>query len=266
MSISERFAITEKGSGTTPMIFIHGYGCDQNMWRLVTPHFEPNFRVILYDQIGAGNSDASAFVKSKYASLQGYADDLISICDALNLSGITVVGHSVSGMISLLAAKKRPELFEHLIMVGPSPCYLDDGAYQGGFTRESLEELLEFLEINHRGWSAQMAPVIMGNPDRPELALELESSFCRTDPEIAHHFARTTFLSDHRSDLDGVATPTLILQCDEDAIAPLTVGEYMQATMPNAQLALIHSEGHCPHISAPDLVAETIRNYLRAEP
>jgi len=266
MSISQRFSIAEKGSGTSPMIFIHGYGCDQNMWRLVTPYFEADYRVILYDQIGAGNSDTSAFVKSKYASLQGYADDLISICDSLSLSGITVVGHSVSGMISLLAAKKRPDLFKHLIMVGPSPCYLNDGDYQGGFTRESLEELLEFLEINHRGWSAQMAPVIMGNPDRPELALELESSFCRTDPDIAHHFARTTFLSDHRSDLGAVTTPTLILQCDEDAIAPVAVGEYMQATMPNAQLVLIRSEGHCPHISAPDLVATCIKDYLRSQP
>lgn len=262
MSLSQRFSITEKGSGTSPMIFIHGYGCDQNMWRLVTPYFEPSHRIILYDQIGAGNSDISAFLKSKYATLQGYADDLILICDTMGLSKITVVGHSVSGMISLLAAKKRPDLFEHLIMVGPSPCYLNDEDYQGGFTRESLEQLLEFLEINHQSWSVQMAPVIMGNHDRPELAMELESSFCRTDPDIAHHFARTTFLSDHRSDLDDVKTPSLIIQCDEDAIAPVSVGEYMQAKMPNAQLALLHSEGHCPHISAPDLVAKTIQNYL----
>jgi len=264
MSVAIRHCVNVKGSGEKPMVFLHGYGCDQNMWRLVTPRFEASHKIVLYDQMGAGNSDLSAYSKAKYANLFGYADDLIAICDEMGLKGVHVVAHSVSGMIALLAARKRPELFDRLIMVGPSPCYINDGDYAGGFSREGIDELLGFLEINHAGWSAQMAPVIMGNPDRPELGAELEASFCRTDPVIAHQFAKATFLSDHRADLTEIATPTLILQSAEDAVAPVTVGEYMNDVMVAPTLVILESEGHCPHISAPDLVSDAILDYLAA--
>lgn len=264
MSIAERHAITIRGQGEIPMIFLHGYGCDQNMWRLMTPYFEQTYKVVLYDQTGAGKSDLTAYDTAKYASLEGYADDLIAICETLKLGPMVVVAHSVSGTIALLAAKKRPELFDRLIMVGPSPCYINDGDYVGGFDRAGIQEMLEFLQLNHAGWSAHMAPVIMGNPERPELAAELEASFCQTDPTIAHEFAKATFLSDHRGDLAAVATPTLILQCDDDVIAPLTVGAHMHAVMPNAELVVLRSAGHCPHISAPLMVSEAIIDYLAA--
>jgi sigma-B regulation protein RsbQ len=262
MSLVNLHAVTIRGEGTKPMLFVHGYGCDQNMWRLLTPYFERTHKVILYDQMGAGRSDLRAYDKTKYRSLEGYADDMIAICDALELGPVTVVAHSVSGTIAIIAAKKRPELFERLIMVGPSPCYIDGDDYVGGFDRAGIEQMLEFLQLNHAGWSAQMAPVIMGNPQRPELAGELEASFCRTDPEIAHQFASATFLSDHRADLADVVTPTLILQSDEDAIAPVTVGRYMQRMMPNAEMVLLESQGHCPHISAAPMVSRAITDYL----
>jgi sigma-B regulation protein RsbQ len=264
MSVAIRHCVKIEGSGDKPIVFLHGYGCDQNMWRLVTPRFEADHKIVLYDQMGAGNSDLSAYSKTKYANLSGYADDLIAICDELELRDVRVVAHSVSGMIALLAARKRPELFDRLIMVGPSPCYIDDGDYVGGFSREGIDDLLGFLEINHAGWSAQMAPVIMGNPDRPELGAELEASFCRTDPAIAHQFAKATFLSDHRADLTEIATPTLILQSAEDVVAPVTVGEYMKNVMIAPTLVILESEGHCPHISAPDLVSDAILDYLAA--
>jgi sigma-B regulation protein RsbQ len=264
MSVAIRHCVKITGSGEKPLVFLHGYGCDQNMWRLMTPRFEADHKIVLYDQMGAGNSDLSAYSKTKYANLSGYADDLIAICDELELKDVRVVAHSVSGMIALLAARKRPELFDRLIMVGPSPCYIDDGDYVGGFSREGIDDLLGFLEINHAGWSAQMAPVIMGNPDRPELGAELEASFCRTDPVIAHQFAKATFLSDHRADLTAIATPTLILQSAEDAVAPVSVGEYMKDVMVAPTLVILESEGHCPHISAPDLVSDAILDYLAA--
>lgn len=264
MSLVERHAITVSGQGETPMVFVHGYGCDQNMWRLMTPYFEPTHKVVLYDQMGAGRSDLDAYDKAKYASLEGFADDLIAVCESLALPPAIIVAHSISGTIALLAAKRRPELFARLILVGPSPCFINDGDYIGGFDRAGIEEMLEFLQLNHAGWSAQMAPVIMGNPDQPELAAELEASFCRTDPRVARQFARTTFLSDHRADLPKVGTPTLILQCDDDVVAPLSVGNYMHAAMPHADLVILRSAGHCPHISAAPLVSETIIGYLAA--
>jgi sigma-B regulation protein RsbQ len=262
MSLIDRHAVTITGNGTKPMVFVHGYGCDQNMWRLMAPCFEDTHKVVLYDQIGAGRSDLSAYDKVKYQNLEGYADDLIAICDELALGPAIVVAHSVSGTIALLAAKKRPELFENLVMVGPSPCYINDGNYVGGFDRSDIDDMLEFLQLNHVGWSSQMAPIIMGNPDRPELAEELEVSFCRTDPQIAKQFARATFLSDHRADLPQVQTPTLILQSDDDTIAPVSVGTYMQQNMPNAQMVMLRAQGHCPHISSAPLVSEAILDYL----
>jgi sigma-B regulation protein RsbQ len=245
------------------MIFAHGYGCDQNMWRLVAPAFENDYRVVLFDHVGAGKSDLSAFDEKKYGTLDGYADDLLEICASLSLFGAVFVGHSVSAIIGILAALKEPGRFSTLVLVGPSPCYLNDGDYFGGFEGADIEGLLDFLDSNHLGWSAQMAPSIMGNPNRPELAAELENSFCRTDPDIARHFARVTFKSDNREDLMRVTTPTLILQCSEDVIAQTCVGEYVHRAMPNSEITYLKATGHCPHLSAPEETIDAIRIGLR---
>ena len=186
----------------------------------------------------------------------------MEICDELDLEDVTFVGHSVSSMIGALAAKRRPEMFANLVMVGPSPRYINDDGYVGGFAAEQIEELLDFLDSNHMGWSQAMAPTIMGNSDRPELGEELTNSFCRTDPEIAKHFARTTFTSDNRADLDGLTTRTLILQCSEDVIAPQEVGEYVHSKIPNSQLVILKATGHCPNLSAPAETIEAIRAFV----
>jgi sigma-B regulation protein RsbQ len=254
--------VVMSGHGDRNMMFAHGFGCDQNMWRLVAPAFERDFKVVLFDHVGAGCSDLSAYSREKYGSLQGYADDVVEICRELELSDVIFVGHSVSSMIGILAAKKAPELFQSLILVGPSPRYIDDGAYVGGFTAAQIEELLEFLDSNHMGWSTAMAPTIMGNPDRPELAGELTNSFCRTNPEIAKHFARTTFLSDNRADLARVRARCLILQCSEDVIAPICVGEYVQSQLPNSKLVVMKATGHCPNLSAPQETTDLIRAFV----
>ena len=220
-----------------PIMFAHGFGCDQNMWRFVTPAFEDDYRVVLFDHVGSGNSDWSAYDPARYGSLGGYAADVLEICRALDLTGVVFVGHSVSAMVGALAAIEEPERFTHLVMVGPSPRYLDDGDYIGGFSREDIDDLLESLDSNYLGWSRAMAPVIMGHPDRPHLGAELTASFCRADPEIARHFARVTFLSDNRADLAQVRTPTLVLQCSNDAIAPPAVGAYVRDAVPGSSLA-----------------------------
>ena len=246
-----------------PMIFAHGFGCDQNMWRFVVPAFEDRYRVVLFDHVGAGLSDLSAWNPRKYGRLDGYADDLLDICRELELENAVFVGHSVSAMIGALAANREPHRFESLVMVGPSPRYLDDDdGYIGGFTREDIEGLLESLDSNYLGWSSAMAPVIMGNPDRPELGEELTNSFCRTSPEIAKHFARVTFLSDNRADLPKVKARTLILQCAEDVIAPQTVGEYVHRRIPGSELVLMKATGHCPNLSAPQETVAAIRSFL----
>jgi sigma-B regulation protein RsbQ len=261
MSALARNNVKVGGRGERAMVFAHGFGCDQNMWRFVAPAFEDQFRVVLYDQVGAGRSDLSAYSRDKYASLQGYADDLVEILRELELKDVVFVGHSVSGMIGVLAARQAPELFESLVMVGPSPRYIDDDGYAGGFSSAQIEELLDFLDTNHMGWSAAMAPTIMGNADRPELGQELENSFCRTDPEIARHFARTTFTSDNRADLDGVTTRSLILQCSDDVIAPLAVGQYLHEHLPNSTLVVMRATGHCPNLSAPEETIAAIRAF-----
>jgi sigma-B regulation protein RsbQ len=250
--------------GAQPMMFAHGFGCDQNMWRLITPAFANDYRIVLFDHVGAGGSDLSAYDRGKYGSLQGYADDVLEICGELRLSQVIFVGHSVSAIIGVLAAIEEPERFAKLVLVGPSPRYLDDDGYVGGFTREDIEGLLDSLDSNYLGWSSAIAPVIMGQPDRPELAAELENSFCRTDPDIARHFARVTFLSDNRADLARVETPALVLQCSEDAIAPRSVGEYVHREMPNSALVLMKATGHCPHLSAPDETIAAMQDFLRS--
>ncbi len=246
------------------ILFAHGFGCDQNMWRFVAPAFEDEYRVVLFDHVGAGGSDLSAYRRSRYDSLQGYARDVLEICRELGLKDAVFVGHSVSAMIGALASVEEPGVFESLVLVGPSPRYVDDADYVGGFSREDIDGLLESLDSNYLGWSSAMAPVIMGNPDRPELGSELTNSFCRTDPEIARHFARVTFLSDNRADLPKVAARTLVLQCSEDVIAPRCVGEYVQRQIPGSELVLLEATGHCPNLSAPEETIAALQAFLRA--
>jgi sigma-B regulation protein RsbQ len=247
-----------------PMLFAHGFGCDQHMWRYVAPHFESRFRVVLFDQIGAGGSDLSAYEPGRYRSLDAYADDVLEICHDLELRDVVFVGHSVSSMIGALAAIKEPDRFAKLVFVSPSPCYIDDGTYVGGFSEGDIAELLDSLESNYLGWSSAMAPAIMGNADRPELGEELTASFCRMDPDVASSFARVTFLSDSRADLPRVTTPTLVLQCTSDAIAPVSVGEYVRDSLPNSFYVLLEATGHCPNLSAPDQTAAAIAAFVEA--
>ena len=262
MSVIERNNIRISGAGSTPIMFSHGFGCDQNMWRSVVPAFAQDYKIILFDHVGAGESDLRAYSPGKYGSLHGYATDVLEICDELHLEHVVFVGHSVSAMIGALAAIEEPQRFQKLVMVGPSPCYINDGDYHGGFSREEIDQLLDFLDSNYLGWAAAMAPQIMGNIDRPELGEELTNSFCRTDPEIAKQFARTTFLSDNRADLDIIRTKTLILQCAHDVIAPMVVGEYVHRNIPNSELVVLNATGHCPNLSAPEETAAAIRQFL----
>ncbi|MDP8967604.1 MAG: alpha/beta hydrolase [Actinomycetota bacterium] len=244
------------------MVLAHGFGCDQNMWRFVAPAFEATHRVVVFDYVGFGASDHTAWDAERYATLDGYAQDVLEICRELDLTDAVFVGHSVSSMVGVLAANAEPERFDRLVLVGPSPRYIDDDGYVGGFTREDIDGLLDSLESNYLGWSSAMAPVIVGNPDRPELGEELTNSFCATDPEIAAHFARVTFLSDNRADLAAVQAPTLVLQCSDDAIAPQAVGEYVHARLPRSELVLMRASGHCPNLSAPDELIAEIRAFL----
>jgi sigma-B regulation protein RsbQ len=245
-----------------PMIFAHGFGCDQNMWRFVAPAFEADHRTVLFDHVGAGASDLGAYDAERYGTLAGYADDVVEICRELELTDAVFVGHSVSAMIGVMAAARAPEAIGALVLVGPSPRYIDDEGYLGGFDREDIEELLESLESNFLGWSSAMAPAIMGNPERPELGEELTASFCRTDPEIAARFARVTFMSDNRADLATVSVPTLVLQCSADVIAPGAVGEYVHEQIPGSVLVRMAATGHCPNLSAPQETIDAIRAFL----
>ncbi len=244
------------------MFFAHGFGCDQNMWRLLAPKYAARYRTVLFDLVGSGQSDLSQYDRIKYASLHGYADDVLEIVREFAQGPAIFVGHSVSAMIGMLADLKDSTGFAAQIMIGPSPCYINDGDYVGGFTRGDIEALLETLESNYLGWSSTMAPVIMGAPQQPELGLELTNSFCRTDPEIAKQFARVTFLSDLRSDLPRLTTPTLIVQCNDDLIAPLSVGEYLHRALPGSTLSIIENVGHCPHLSSPSISADAIDAFL----
>jgi sigma-B regulation protein RsbQ len=244
------------------MLFAHGFGCDQNMWRLITPAFENDYRIVLFDYVGHGQSDLSAYDRGKYSSLDGFADDVLEISDELGLRDVIFVGHSVSAVIGIAAAIREPRRFKSLVLVGPSPCYINQDDYVGGFTRASIDELLDFLDSNHLGWSSAMAPAIMGNPDRPELGAELANSFCRTDPEVARQFARVTFLSDSRADLPKLTIPSLILQCSQDVIAPTCVGEYVNRNLPGSRMTVLNATGHCPHLSAPAETIAAIKEFL----
>lgn len=263
MNPLKRNNIVIKGSDTHVMLFSHGFGCDQNMWRYITPAFEENYKIILFDHVGAGKSDLTAFEPKKYEELEGYTDDIVEIINELQEKDIIFVGHSVSAVIGIIAALKAPHVFKSLVLVAPSPNYINDGDYHGGFTRPQIEELLESLDNNHLGWSVNMAPVIMGNEDKPELTEELRNSFCTTDPAIIKHFARTTFLSDKRTLLSKVNIPTVILQCSNDVIAPQCVGEYMQQQISGSKLVLLEATGHCPNLSAPAETIAAIKEFLK---
>ncbi|MFC7526896.1 alpha/beta fold hydrolase [Parapedobacter sp. GCM10030251] len=263
MNTIKRNNVIIKGNGSEVMMFAHGFGCDQNMWRYVVPAFQDDYKIVLFDHVGAGNSDLSAYSFQKYDTLEGYAADIIEIANELDIKDITFVGHSVSAVMGLIAADMAPELFKRLILVGPSPSYINQDDYIGGFSRAEIEELLESLDNNHLGWSMAMAPVIMGNPDRKELGAELANSFCQTDPEIAKHFARTTFLTDKRDILPQTKIPSLILQCRNDVIAPMEVGRYMHKHMFGSKLVEMNATGHCPNLSAPEETIDTIKAFLQ---
>lgn len=268
MSSLKRNNVKVEGSGCDTMVFIHGFGCDQTMWKLVEPEFRRDFKTVCYDLTGCGKSDINRYDFTEYSTLQGHVNDLLRIIGELDLTSVTLVGHSVSAMTGLIAsiqaegsAPSHPRFRRH-VMVGPSPCYINDGDYKGGFERAEIESLLETLDLNYLGWARSMAPAIMGNPERPELAQELAEAFCSNDPAIASHFARVTFYGDNRKDLPSNKLPTLILQCSQDVIAPLTVGEYMHRHMPNSKLVVMEATGHCPQLSAPQEFISCMRNFI----
>jgi sigma-B regulation protein RsbQ len=264
MDIRRRNNVRITGAAQGPVVMLaHGFGCDQNMWRLVEPALAEHHRVVTFDYVGSGGSDLSAWTEERYSSLHGYARDVVEICDELDLRDAVFVGHSVSAMVGVLAAEAAPGRIGAMAMVAPSPCYVDEEGYRGGFTREDIDELLDSLESNYLGWSSAMAPVIMGNPERPELGQELTNSFCATDPDIARVFARTTFLSDSREDLARVKVPTLVMECSEDVIAPREVGAYVHGAIPGSRLVTLDATGHCPQLSAPEATARALLDFLR---
>lgn len=262
MNVLQRNQVKVQGEGKVGLVFAHGFGCDQNMWRLLAPQYASRFKTVTFDHVGSGKSDLQAFDPAKYGSLEGYASDVIEVIDAVTDGPVVFVGHSVSAMVGMLAGLKKPEKFIGHVMVGPSPCYINDDDYVGGFTRDDIDSLLETLESNYLGWAGSMAPAIMGAPNQPALAEELTASFCRTDPDIAKHFARVTFTSDNRGDLHKLKAPVLIIQSSDDFIAPLVVGEYLRDRLPHAMLRVVENTGHCPQLSAPGASASAMDEFL----
>jgi sigma-B regulation protein RsbQ len=252
--------------GGRPLLFVHGFGCDQHMWRLVAPAFSADHRVVTLDLVGAGVSDPAAWDADRYDALDAYADDLVGVVRDLDLHDVVLVGHSVSAMSGLLATVAEPDRITGLVLIGPSPRFIDDVDYRGGFTEADIAELLTSLDSNYLGWSSAMAPVIMANPDRPELGQELTDSFCRMDPGVAQQFARVTFLTDCRDALPKVTVPTLVLQCREDVIAPIEVGQYVTDAIPGATMVVLDATGHCPQLSAPDDTIAALREFLGRVP
>jgi sigma-B regulation protein RsbQ len=266
LTITDRNNVQVFGRGSQTMLFAHGFGCDQNMWRFLTPAFEKDYRIVLFDYVGCGKSDVASYDATRYTTLAGYAQDVLDVCTELALKDTIFVGHSVSSMVGVLAANRHPEHFSRLIMLGPSPCYVNHPGYVGGFEREDIVGLLDTMERNFLGWAQFLAPVIMKNGDQPDLARELEESFCSTDPDIMRRFAEATFFADNRADLPQVRVPSLILQCTDDSIAPLEVGRYLEAHLPGSTLRIMQATGHCPHMSHPGETIQLIQEYLAGAP
>lgn len=252
------------GEGERTIVFAHGFGCDQNMWQYITPAFAKEFRIVLFDYVGSGNSDITSYTTEKYSNLNGYKQDVLDVMDSLGLNHVIFVGHSVSSMIGMLASIERPAYFDRLIMIGPSPRYLNEGEeYTGGFEKSDITELLDMMEMNFLGWASYLAPIAMNNPELPILTQDLERSFISNDPVIAREFAEATFLSDHRRDLAEATVPTLIMQCSDDSIVPIEVGEYLHRHLKNSTLRLMEAKGHYPHISHPEETIELIQQFLQ---
>ncbi len=261
--IKKRNNIKVKGRGTRPLIFAHGFGCDQNMWRFVTPAFEDDYKIIVFDYVGSGRSDSASYDMARYSTLSGYSKDVTEICTALGLRDAIFVGHSVSSMIGVLAHLRQPEQITNLIMIGPSPRYINDPPkYYGGFEVADIDGMISLMEQNYKEWAKYLAPVVMKNADKPELINELETSFCSTDPLIARNFAQATFYSDNCKDVRKITAPTLILQCTNDAIAPTEVGHFLRDNIPNNTFKQMKAEGHCPHLSHPEETIQLIKEYL----
>ncbi|GAB3832410.1 alpha/beta fold hydrolase [Hymenobacter jeollabukensis] len=264
MSVLKRNNVHVAGRGQQTLLFVNGFGCDQTIWRYILPALAEQYRLVLFDHVGAGLSDAKAYDPTKYASLQGYAQDVLDVCAELALTDVTLVGHSVGAMIGALAAIQEPARFQRLLLLCPSPCYLNEADYHGGFDRVDIDNMLSFMERDFVEWADTFAPLIMGNPDRPTLSAELIHSFCQNDPVIAKQFARVTFLSDNRSDLARLHTPCLLVQCAEDLIAPLEVGDYLHTVLPDSKLVTLPVSGHCPHVSAPRETLAAMEAYMAA--
>ena len=264
--ILKRNNVRVTGRGNRPMVFAHGFGCDQTMWRLVAPAFEADYRVVLFDYVGCGKSDWSAYDADRYGTLHGYARDVLEVMEALDLRDAIFVGHSVSAVVGLLASLEAPERFSRHVMIGPSPCYLNEGDYHGGFERADIEGLLDLMDKNYIGWANFLAPVVMKNDDRAALTEELRESFCSTDPRITRQFARAVFLSDNRGDLERVRVPSLIMQCSEDAIAPVSVGRYLETALEGSTFRQLAATGHCPHMSHPEETVAVMKEYLARPP
>ncbi|RZJ29562.1 MAG: alpha/beta hydrolase [Flavobacterium sp.] len=261
-NVIARNNVTVKGNGQQVMMFAHGFGCDQNMWRFVTPAFEEDYKVVLFDYVGCGKSDVTCYNPERYSNLHGYAQDVLDVCEALELTDVIFVGHSVSSMIGLLAAVENPDIFSCMIFIGPSARYMNDMGYTGGFSREDLEGLLEVMDNNYIGWANFLAPVVMKNEGSPELTKELEESFCSTDPKITRKFAEVTFFSDNREDLSKLTMPCLIMQCSDDAIAPDEVGLYIHNKIKDSVFEKMEATGHCPHMSHPQETIDLMQKFL----
>lgn len=264
-SALKRHAITIEGTGDDLVLFAHGYGCDQTVWQRVRPAISALTTTVAFDITGAGLSDLSHFQPhGRHSSLEGYACDLIEVCEALDTRSITLVGHSVSAIIGVIAAVKKPDLFDSLVLVAPSACYLNLRDYQGGLDEQQLAGLMELMGSNFSNWADVVTPIIMGNPDRPALATELSHSFCRWNEAAAKHFAYLTFMSDCRSYLPLVKPDCLIIECIDDAIAPRSAVAHLHGALPRSAAVKLQAQGHCPHVSAPQETAQAITRHLRS--
>jgi sigma-B regulation protein RsbQ len=260
----KRNNINITGSGEKTVLLAHGFGCDQNMWRFMLPELEKQFTVVVFDYVGSGQSDLESFSTKRYSSLEGYAKDVEEILVALDLDNVSIIGHSVSSIIAGITSTHVGDRISDITMICPSPCFMNlPPDYVGGFERDDLEELINLMDKNYIGWANYLAPLVMGAGHSSELIGELSGSFCSTDPIVAKTFAKATFFSDYRSLLKDILTPALILQSDKDSLASPEVGKYMAENIPDSQLELIQAEGHCLHMTDPDLIIPLLINFIQ---